>query len=106
MREFRAWSKQNKKYCSFEELLTDIFKLDGEADKFGALEESTEKLDHEGIKIFQCDIVTAYYDHQTIQGDIIYKNCAYWIHREDQDIWLGSDTICDVKIVGNIHEPV
>ncbi len=115
MREYRAWDLKEEKIRFYAGIFnkqpfteTSTFPQYESCPKMHdmIIEESTEKTDQNGIIIFVNDICTAYYDRQYIEGPIVYKDCSYWIYWEDQYIWLGSDTVSQVEVIGNIHEPV
>ncbi len=109
MRPLRLWDKEYKIYNENYHLrmgpngVIENYQ-DGTRNETYIPEEYTGKDDINGIKIFEGSRCTAYYDRQYIEGPIIYKNCAYWIHWEDKDIWLGSDTVSQVEVIGHIHD--
>ena len=61
--------------------------------------------DKNGVKIFEGDIVTGYFNHEKIVGYIFYGGNAQFFIQRDGIYGIGLDNSdCWLEVIGNIHD--
>ena len=65
----------------------------------------TSLTDKNGVKIFEGDIVTGYFNHEKIVGYIFYGGNARFFIQRDGIYGIGLDNSdCWLEVIGNIHD--
>ena len=61
--------------------------------------------DKNGVRIFEGDIVTGYFNHEKIVGYIFYGGNAQFFIQRDGIYGIGLDNSdCWLEVIGNIHD--
>lgn len=102
--EFRVWlDNLQKMFYSYEygaliPFFSAIFPLDTK----DVLMQCTGQKDSEGRLIFEGDIVQVGHLHN--RYTIVFKGMGFWYKDYEDDLWVFTAPIYDLKVIGNIYE--